>query len=225
MPTRPRALACRLQERNRQGRSSREGMTSQTQLFQDSSPLPDGLRYERAFLSTEEEAALLETIRRQPLREAQYKEWNAKRRIVSYGGSYDFSSNELLPAGPVPSWLHPLRARIAAWVGIPATEFNHVLVAEYSPGTQLGWHRDVPDFEAVVGVSLLGKARMRLRRYPAKVGHRRAELTLDLEPRSIYAMRGPARWEWQHAISPTKALRYSITFRTLAAARPRSRTA
>jgi alkylated DNA repair dioxygenase AlkB len=125
----------------------------------------------------------------------------------------------------VPPWLYPLRARIAGWVDISETDFNHVLVAEYSPGTQLGWHRDVPNFEVVVGVSLLGKARMRLRRYPAKAGHRRADLALDLEPRSIYGMRGPARWEWQHAISPTKALRYSITFRTLATARPRSRTA
>ena len=35
-----------------------------------------------------------------------------------------------------------------------------------------------------------------------------------IEPRSIYAMQGAARWEWQHAVSATKMLRYSITFRT-----------
>jgi hypothetical protein len=28
-------------------------------------------------------------------------------------------------------------------------------------------------------------------------------------------MRHDARWRWQHAISPTKALRWSITFRTI----------
>ena len=178
--------------------------------------MPDGFRYELEFLAAAEESALVEAIREQPLREARYKEWSARRRILSYGGSYDFSSNELLPAGPVPAWLHPLRARIADWAGLPVTGFNHALVAEYSPGTQLGWHRDVPDFEVVVGVSLLGKARLRLRRFPAKAGHRRAEVTLDLEPRSIYAMRDAARWQWQHAISPTRELRYSITFRTLA---------
>jgi hypothetical protein len=27
-------------------------------------------------------------------------------------------------------------------------------------------------------------------------------------------MRGAVRWEWQHAVSPPKELRYSITFRT-----------
>jgi hypothetical protein len=38
---------------------------------------------------------------------------------------------------------------------------------------------------------------------------------MDLEPRSAYSITGHARWGWQHAISPTKELRYSITFRTL----------
>ena len=188
---------------------------TQPQLFDDAPPLPRGFSYQPAFLTAAEETALLESIRALPLREAQYKEWSAKRRIMSYGGSYDFSNHELLPAGPVPEWLQPLRARISAWAGLPAEDFGHALVAEYSPGTQLGWHRDVPDFETVVGVSLLGRARMRMRPYPAKPGRRRAALTLDLEPRSVYAMRGPARWEWQHAISPTMELRYSITFRTL----------
>jgi alkylated DNA repair dioxygenase AlkB len=56
---------------------------------------------------------------------------------------------------------------------------------------------------------------MRLRPYPHRKGDR-AALKLELEPRSAYAMRGAARWKWQHAISPTRQLRYSITFRTLA---------
>jgi alkylated DNA repair dioxygenase AlkB len=62
-------------------------------------------------------------------------------------------------------------------------------------------------------VSLGGSARMRLRRYPPSKGDRTA-LALTLEPRSVYSIRGEARWSWQHAISPTKQPRYSITFRT-----------
>jgi alkylated DNA repair dioxygenase AlkB len=58
-------------------------------------------------------------------------------------------------------------------------------------------------------------ARMRWRPYPPKAQTARATFALDLPPRSAYIMRGAARWEWQHAISPTKQLRYSITFRTL----------
>jgi alkylated DNA repair dioxygenase AlkB len=149
-----------------------------------------------------------------PLQEAQYRQYTAKRRIVSYGGSYDFSSNELRPAGPIPGFLHPLRERIAQRTGIAATEWNHALVAEYAPGTQLGWHRDVPEFETIVGVSLAGACRMRLRPYPPAKGRDPRALVLTVEPRSVYWMRDDARWRWQHAISPTKSLRYSITFRT-----------
>ena len=34
--------------------------------------------------------------------------------------------------------------------------------------------------------------------------------------RHALVLRDDARWRWQHSIPPTKALRYSITFRTLA---------
>ena len=87
-------------------------------------------------------------------------------------------------------------------------------MAEYRPGTPLGWHRDVPDYELVAGVSLAGSARMRLRPYPPVDLRRDDVLTLELAPRSAYVLQGTARWGWQHSIMPTPALRYSITFRT-----------
>ena len=110
--------------------------------------------YRAEFITVAEEASLLKEIHDLPLEEAKYKQFTAKRRIISYGGSYDFSSNQLLPASPLPSFLHPLRAQIAQWVGVAESQFVHALIAEYTPGTQLGWHRDVPEFEIVVGVSL-----------------------------------------------------------------------
>ena len=186
----------------------------QGELFGSLQRLPVGLVYEPDFISREEEAALLTEISSLPLQEAKYKDYTAKRRIMSYGASYDFSSNELIPAGPIPPFLHPLRERIAQWVDVSASRFTHALIAEYKTGTQLGWHRDVPEFEIIVGVSLGGPCRMRLRRYPPKKGRSTASLSLDLEPRSAYVMRGEARWGWQHSIPPTKTMRYSITFRT-----------
>lgn len=187
----------------------------QGQLYTPRSRLPAGFRYCPRFLGLEEEAALLETIEQLPLREARYKQFEAKRRIVSFGASYDFSSNELLPAAPIPPFLYPLRERIAGWTERPAQTYSHALIAEYSPGTPLGWHRDVPDFGAIAGVSLRGRCRMRLRPCPPRKGRRDLTIALDLEPRSAYSIVGHARWGWQHAISPTKELRYSITFRTL----------
>src|SRR5690606_41709594 len=88
------------------------------------------------------------------------------------------------------------------------------LVAEYSPGTPLGWHRDVPDFEDVVGISLGSAAEMRLRPYPHEKGKRGGVLKASIAPRSIYLLRGPSRWAWQHSVAPAQALRYSITLRT-----------
>jgi alkylated DNA repair dioxygenase AlkB len=189
---------------------------SQAELFAGESALPSGLVYVPGFLSEREERDLLDGIAALDLREAQYKEFTAKRRVASFGAGYDFTENELTPAPHIAPFLLPLRDKIGAWLDMPAAEFGYALVAEYRPGTQLGWHRDVPHFEVVAGVSLASTATMRFRRFPPR---KNAEVyTLDLAPRSAYVLRGDARWKWQHGIAATPALRYSITFRTRAAA-------
>ena len=174
----------------------------------------EGLRYRHEFLTRAEEEELLGIVRGFQLREMRYKEYTARRRGISFGGSYDFANHRLRPGAALPEVLHPLRARVAAWMGMAPEDFTHVLVAEYRPGTPLGWHRDVPDFEDIVGVSLLSDAVMQLRPYPPASATAPASLQLLMEPRSIYMLRGEARWAWQHSIAPTEALRYSITMRT-----------
>jgi alkylated DNA repair dioxygenase AlkB len=109
----------------------------------------------------------------------------------------------------------PLRSKAAAWLDVSPAQIDHTLVTEYRPGTALGWHRDMPDFELVCGVSLGAACRMRFRPFPP-TKDRKQVLSLELAPRSAYILRGAARWKWQHSIPPAKALRYSITFRTLA---------
>jgi alkylated DNA repair dioxygenase AlkB len=181
----------------------------------------EGFSYQEDFISADEERDLLEQIALQPLTESRYRQWTAKRRTVSYGGQYDFTHHQLEPADPIPGFLLPVCARLAAWAGLAASDFTQAGIAEYRPGTQLGWHRDVPDFEVIAGVSLKGMARMRFRPYPPPVGRARDSYSIDLQPRSAYIIRDVARWKWQHAISATKELRYSITFRTQRA-RPRN---
>ena len=189
--------------------------TRQADFFSPRRALPEGFRYEEGFLDAQEEQVLLASLTALPLKEASYKGWTAKRRVVSYGGSYDFARNTLLPAPPIPPYLLSVRERAAQWLGIAAEALDHALVAEYRTGTQLGWHRDVPEFAMVVGISLHGAARMRLRSYPPDPRTRGRSVAVELAPRSIYSLCGEARWRWQHAISPTKGHRYSITFRTL----------
>jgi alkylated DNA repair dioxygenase AlkB len=174
--------------------------------------MAEGLVYVPEFITPEEEEALLAEIRALDLREAKYKDYTAKRRIASFGAGYDFDQNELTPAPVLPPFLVALRGRVAPLAGIDAREFGYAMVAEYRPGTQLGWHRDVPQFEAIAGISLAAAARMRFRAYPPRKSAK--ILSLDLAPRSAYVLKDEARWQWQHSIAPTVALRYSITFRT-----------
>lgn len=190
----------------------------QEALFADLAPspgaLPDGLTYEQEYLSREDEAELIDIVRRLPLEEAKYKDYTARRRVVSYGGKFDYDSNELLPSSALVAELQPLRGRVAAWAGIRSDELVHALVAEYPPGTPLGWHRDVPDFESIFGISLGSDAVLRFRPYPPDRPRKEDVIRLIVCPRSIYALRGQARWAWQHSVSPVDELRWSITFRT-----------
>jgi alkylated DNA repair dioxygenase AlkB len=176
--------------------------------------VPQGMTYRAEFIDRDEERGLLENIRALPLREAQYRQYTARRRTVNYGFAYDFTHQRANAAPPIPEFLAPLRVRAAQWSGVAAEDFVQALIAEYVPGTPLGWHRDVPDFELIVGISLLGAARIRFRPYPWKPERRKEVFALELEPRSAYILRDEARWGWQHSIPPTKELRYSVTFRT-----------
>ncbi len=176
--------------------------------------LPDGWAYRTDFVDDAEAQALLDGIAGLELHAAVYKGYTAKRRVAHFGTSYDFDSNERVSAPPLAGFLAPLRARAAQWIGESPEALVSALVAEYQPGVPLGWHRDVPDFETVVGVSLACPGRMRFRRYPPTAPKKEDVVSLELAPRSAYMLRAEARWAWQHSIAPTPGLRYSITFRT-----------
>jgi alkylated DNA repair dioxygenase AlkB len=160
---------------------------------------PPGFRYRPEFVTVAEEDALLADIRALPLAQARYKDYTARRRVASFDGD-------------TPAFLRQLTTRVAEWLELPARKLHHILVAEYQTGTPLGWHRDMPQYELVCGVSLGAACRMRFRAYAAP----RRILSLELAPRSAYVLRDEVRWRWEHSIPAATALRYSITFRTLA---------
>ena len=198
---------------------------AQAPLIELPAELPHGLVFRHDFLTPAEEAALLDLFTTLPFREAKFKEYYARRRVVSFhstddNGSYDAGDDDLAPAGLPPPPLERLRQKVAEFVRIPPDAFAHLLVSEYQTGTPIGWHRDKAQYGVVAGVSLGSRARMRFRPLPAPgAWHRvdpRSLIVLDLEPRSIYVMRGDIRSRWQHSLLPTKALRYSVTMRTLA---------
>ncbi|WP_374673143.1 alpha-ketoglutarate-dependent dioxygenase AlkB [Ideonella sp.] len=174
--------------------------------------LPPGGRYEEGFLTPAEQAHWLEVVRAVPLAHADYKGHTARRRVASFGGRYDFDAHRLDPAPPLPPALWPLRDRVAAWMGVAPQALVQALVAEYAPGTPLGWHRDVPDFERIAGVSLGTPAVLCLRPWPPTPGGRVCRWSVA--PGSVYELAGSARWGWQHQVPPVPDWRWSVTFRT-----------
>jgi alkylated DNA repair dioxygenase AlkB len=190
-------------------------MQPQADLFSAAPAYPEGLVYAPGFLDRDEEAALLAHVAELPVAEAKYRGFLARRRTMHFGFGYDFTSQRLEEAPPLPAFLLPLRAKVAALAGLAADDFVQALVTEYRPGAPIGWHRDVPQFGVVVGVSLGNACRMRFRPYPPARDWTRQAFTLRLEPRSAYVLRDAIRWGWQHAIPDVDAARWSMTFRTM----------
>ena len=176
--------------------------------------LPEGMTYRREFLTPQEEQSLIAAIAALPLTEAKYQQYTARRRTMNFGAGYDFSHQYATPAPPLPQDFDWLRDRAATWAGLEPASLVQALIAEYRVGTPLGWHRDVPDYEVIVGISLAGTGRLRMRPYPWSPDRKRDIVNVELERRSAYILRGAARWKWQHQVPPTKMLRYSITFRS-----------
>jgi len=173
--------------------------------------LPEGLLYHPDFLNEGEEADLVRVFRELPFQAFDFHGYTARRRVLEFGLEYDFTTRKATPTQNLPAFLSPVRERAAQFAGISAAALVEGMVTEYSPGAPIGWHRDAPQFGTIIGISLAGTARMRFKPYKAE-GKR---VALVLERRSIYLMRGPARWKFQHSIPAVKELRYSITFRTL----------
>jgi len=179
-------------------------------LFQELSRMPEGFRYEQKFLRPDEERTLISTFEHLPFREFEFRGFLGKRRTVSFGWRYDFNIQELQPTETIPTFLLALRQKAAQFAGLPQDRLQHALVTEYA-GAGIGWHKDRPEFQDVIGISLGSPCLFRFRR---KIGTRWERASIELQPRSAYLLRGPARTDWQHSIPAVDNLRYSITFRS-----------
>ena len=187
----------------------------QSDLFseQPSTPVP-GFRYAPNFVSEPEQQRLVSWIETLSLKPFEFHGFRGNRRIASFGLRYDYDRQAVAAAPPFPEALLDLRTRAASWAGLEPSGIRQMLVTEYAPGAPIGWHRDKPQFDEVLGISLLAHANFRLRRQKATGWERRSVL---LQPRSIYLLSGEVREDWQHSIAPMTNLRYSITLRSLKA--------
>lgn len=178
----------------------------------DSSELQQGFRYLPDVVSAAEERLLLDAVAAIDLADVRMRGMIARRRTAHFGWIYGYQSRRIEPGPPLPEFLLPLRERAARLGGVRDDELAEGLVTEYPAGAGIGWHRDAPVFGVVIGVSLLGDCRLRLRRDEGRV---RQERAVALAARSAYVLDGATRWAWEHSIPTTRTRRYSITFRTL----------
>jgi alkylated DNA repair protein (DNA oxidative demethylase) len=160
-----------------------------------------------------EESELIARIDATNLEPFKFQGWLGKRLTTSFGSRYDFERGRVEAADPVPDWLLPIRERAARFAKLQPDELAQALLIRYDPGAGIGWHRDRPVYEHVVGISLGEPAMLRLRRRRAAGFERRSA---PLEPRAIYHLSGEVRHDWEHSIVEMERPRWSITFRSLA---------
>nr|WP_066585321.1 alpha-ketoglutarate-dependent dioxygenase AlkB [Sphingomonas pruni] len=177
------------------------------------SPLVPGFASAPDIISRGEEQALIAHIDTSALDSFKFQGWLGKRLTASFGSRYDFERGRMEPADPLPDWLLDVRERAASFARLAPDALVQALVIRYDPGAGIGWHRDRPVYEDVVGISLGEPATLRLRRRK-RSGFER--VSAPLEPRSIYHLAGEVRHEWEHSIVEMERPRWSITFRSLA---------
>ena len=174
---------------------------------------PQGMEYNEKFLSPEEERRIVSELTR-----VEENSWSkirmrgifAKRTMLCYGFHYISTSRSLCTAPPIPDFLKELREKCAGSVGASPEDFSQVIVSRYPIGAGINWHCDAPIFgDVIMGISVKAVCRMLFRRDGVR------SYKLVLEPKSLLILKGEARHFWLHRIPPVKALRFSITFRSL----------
>ena len=175
----------------------------------------DGLLYIPQYISQVHHDMLIKTIDEQPWR------GELARRTQHYGYVYDYRARSVdasMRLGQLPPWL----SRIVQHLhddGLVSQMPDQAIINEYMPGQGIADHIDsAPSFsEVVTSLSLGSVVVMEMKKNDQIV-------SILLEPRSLFVMRGAARYEWTHGIPKRKQdrsdgqtlareRRLSITFR------------
>ena len=184
-------------------------------LFPIEPLLPEGFSYQENFITIEEEQSLIDVCKQLPLHNLIFQGFEAKRKVMSYGYDYNFDKRSITRGEPIPEQFDFLLEKVAKHTNTSKNNFGEVLVTEYPPGSVINWHRDAPPFDFIVGISLLTACLFKLRPYDKAKQNRRAVISIEIQPRSLYVMKDASRSEWEHSTAPVKDTRYSITLRTL----------
>lgn len=184
-------------------------------LFPVAPGYPEGFEYVSQFLTEREEKNLVDEVVKINLASFIFQGFEAKRRVASFGYDYSFERRSLSKGKDIPRVFSPLIEKVASHLSISPDIFAELLVTEYPAGSVINWHRDAPPFDIIAGISLNGDCVFRLRPHEKTKQGRGSIISIPVKRRSLYIIRGLARTDWQHSISPVKDIRYSVTLRTL----------
>jgi alkylated DNA repair dioxygenase AlkB len=184
-------------------------------LFNIEPVLPAGFSYYPEFITSTEEKELIQLIEKVDMQPMKFHEYEAKRKVISFGQGWSFTEQKLKQGNPIPNEFDFLVERIANHRSIGKESIAQFLITEYPIGSVINWHRDAPPFATIAGVSLLADCIFKLRPHEKEKQTRLATISLPVQRRSLYIMQGPAKTDWQHSTAPVNKVRYSLTFRTL----------
>jgi len=173
---------------------------------------PAGFEYRPGFISCSEADSLAKRLLQLPFIPSVMRGQPTRRKMHHFGWNYGPQQRNLTPApDPIPDWLLPLRDRCAEWAQSQAQDFQQAIVTLYGQkDAGIGPHIDAPAFgPCVLGVSLRSAVEMVFEREGVRYA-------ATLEPRSLYVMRGEARYSWKHAIYKIQTPpRLSVVFRSV----------
>ena len=200
-------------------------MFLQPSVVEEKKVLPSGLVGRDDAITQDQERQLLAYIDAQA--------WNCelKRRTQHYGYKYSYVGKPLEKMQPIPElFLDVLGSKEEIKALFDGETPNQVIVNEYTPGHGISRHiDDTRQFGPVIAsLSLNSRIEMQFQR--------NCEIsTKYLKPRSLYCLKGDARYKWTHAIIPRKTdtvngkrvardRRISVTYRTVNDSREKPRT-
>jgi alkylated DNA repair dioxygenase AlkB len=187
-------------------------------LFPIARQYPKGFSYVHDFINRTEELLLLKEISQIELHTFLFQGYQAKRRVASFGYDYSFDKRSISKGKEIPIVFGWLIDKVADYTGIRADKFAELLITEYPAGAVINWHRDAPPFDVIVGISLGADCNFRLKPHDKEKQTRGSIISIPVQRRSLYVLRDEVRTDWQHSTQPLKAVRYSITLRTLRSA-------
>jgi alkylated DNA repair protein alkB family protein 8 len=162
---------------------------------------PVGLVLCPDFISSEEEAALLQALDSLP--------WitDIKRRVQHFGFEFDYTTRSVNPAfgavKPIPPLLSALFDRLRR-AGMPEVP-DQITVNEYVPGVGIKYHVDTHAAfaDGIASLSLGSAVSFEMRRAGRHFG-------VALQPRSLLIMCGESRYAWVRTFSACSHMSVSL---------------